>query len=436
MTDEQMDARLQRAGEAWRASNDATVATTHVPTDVETLAVPPARKPPRVRRTGLLASAAVVAAALVAGGTFLVANLSSGDGPPATVEAGPISLAGTTWNLVGVTDANGDDVPVAGKATLFIDDSGHLNGSDGCNSISGDVDISGATIDFGHGLATTEIACPNEVSATAEHVDALVSGDVTWSIGDDKLTLSKDGVGSLIYTRSGGANTALGSLVGHTWTLQGIEHNTSSGGSASGSSSMSDISVTFDKIGGITIKHRCYTNQGDVKIGDGTFDISNVTLETAIPCTSPTDPDEDRTNSTVDDLLTGSVQWRVQGDQLQITKDSTTLDFTGSASSEPQQPQLDGTSWTLLHDRRIVLTFFGGIDYRLNTSCHAYTGHAKIGGGTMTLYGQRDLGGADCLNTNVEQVKTFLQSGEAKWSITDGTLVIAKDKTEIDFSAS
>jgi heat shock protein HslJ len=558
MTDERMDARLRSAGEAWRAA-DAQAATIDAG-QVETLTAPAPRKPHR--RTGLLASAAVVAAAIVAGGAFLISNIGSDSGRPNQIEAGPSGLTGTTWVLDSITDANGNDVPVAGKAAFQIDASDHLSGADGCNAISGDVGISSDTISFGNGLATTEIACVDDnATATAQQVDAMLSGDVTWSINNDALTLSKagagtlvyravpdeatstdpsdligvtwtlttiedgtgpdgvaksvsgtsdlriadavaglmllnggcneykvdvgagtiditggdistqdcaqpqpdldavravltghvtwviegdqltitkDGVGALVYTRSGGGGSGdkagLVALIGHTWTLQGIEHNTSSGGSGGGSSSMSDIKVTFGKDGRITIKHRCYTNVGKAQIGATSVDISGVTLETAIPCTSPTDPNEDQTNSTVDDLLTGSVQWQLSDGQLQLTKGDTTLDFAATASDQPLT-KLDGTTWRLADDPQVTLTFNGGIDYRLETGCNAYTGRAKVANDTVTLYGQKDVGGLDCLHSDAERVRQFLESGAAKWSITDGTLVLAKDGTKLTFTA-
>ncbi|HZC72931.1 MAG TPA: META domain-containing protein [Jatrophihabitans sp.] len=551
MTDEQMDARLRRTGEAWRAAEAPTAAG--VATRVETLAVAPTRKPPRSRRFGLLASAAVVAAALVAGGGFLVANLGS-DGGPTPIESGPLSLTGTNWALVGITDAAGHDVPVAGNPTLGIDDSNHVGGTDGCNKFGGDVTVDGAVIRFG-ALEISAMACPDDqVTATAEQVDATLSGDVTWSTSNDELTLSKadvgtliyrsvpsedtstdpndligsdwalttiergataastpavvftfgadgvrdsadnaagarisagtitfttrwtnglttsadqglspsdsqfvygrlltghvtwvvegdqlkitkDGVGALIYAPSGGGKADLASLLGHTWTLNGIEHQTAAGGSASGSSSMSDITITFDKVARITIKHRCYTDKGKVQVGDSTLDIRGITPDGTVPCTSPTDPNENRTNSTVDRILTGSVQWQITNGQLQITKGDTTLDFSDAGTPEQQQPQLSGTLWKLTNDSQVTLIFDGGISYRLETGCHTYTGHAKIAGATMTLYDQRDQGGLDCLNLKAEQVRKLLESGEAAWSIQDGTLVLGRDGVKIEFSS-
>src|SRR3954468_9368224 len=97
MNDEQMDARLQQAGESWRAAT-ADVSVSAAP-EVHPLTPSGGSRTPR-RRTGLFASAAVVAAALVAGGSLLVANITRDDGNRGT-EMSTASLEGTVWGLVG-----------------------------------------------------------------------------------------------------------------------------------------------------------------------------------------------------------------------------------------------------------------------------------------------------------------------------------------------
>ena len=200
MTDEQMDARLQRAGEAWRAAS-VPVAEAAAESHVETLMISSTGGPRRPRRTGLFASAAIVVAALVAGGALLIANIGSG-GDRQTSAGGTVDLVGTPWTLTAIADANGDDVPVAGDAVLAFGPDSRFKGNDGCNGIGGRAHVSGSTIDFGK-VATTEVKClDDQVAATAEHVDAILSGKVTWAIDSDRLTLTKPGTGTLVYRAS------------------------------------------------------------------------------------------------------------------------------------------------------------------------------------------------------------------------------------------
>ena len=228
------------------------------------------------------------------------------------------ALVGTPWLLAAIKDANGADVPVAGNGAFSIDADGHLKGNDGCNVMTGDVQIGDTTVDFGAGLAITEMACSGDnVMTTAQHVDAVLQGQVTWSIDGDELTLHKDGVGTLVF-RAGGSDSQTGPpLVNTTWTLTTIEN----GANGTASSVGTEVTVVFDGDGHVTITHRCYTDQADADIAKGTLDISHKQLQQAIPCTSPTDPNENETNSIVDDVLSGQSTWTIDQRQLTITKD-------------------------------------------------------------------------------------------------------------------
>ena len=201
MTDDQMDGRLQRAGEAWRAVSPP-VAEMPDESHVQTLMISSTGRPRRARRAGLIASAAIVAAALVAGGALLIANIGSGGNRHTPAGAGSVGLVGTPWRLTAITDANGNDVSVAGDAALALAPDNRFKGSDGCNGMGGEALVSGSTIEFGN-VAMTQANClGDQVTATAGHVDAVVSGKVTWAIDSDRLTLTKAGTGTLVYDAS------------------------------------------------------------------------------------------------------------------------------------------------------------------------------------------------------------------------------------------
>src|SRR4051794_25466426 len=155
MTDEQMDARLRAAGEAWRTANDRPTAMpavdTAIPTvdtampavdtanaavDPATLLAPAATRSPRRHRAALLASAAVVATALVAGGAFLLGRTSD-DKHRVTNTDDAATLQGTTWRLLGY---DGDQRRVNSTATLYVDRHGQFVADDSCNLITGKVD--------------------------------------------------------------------------------------------------------------------------------------------------------------------------------------------------------------------------------------------------------------------------------------------------------
>src|SRR4051794_12448132 len=134
MTDDEMDARLTAAGAAWRAATDPPTFT--APTDQPDALLSPAARPRRSgHRFALLASAAVVAAALVVGGLFALRG--TGDGNRSADQA--VALEGTVWKLLGYDDHSFPD----STSTLYIGKGGALVADDTCNLLTGKVEIDG-----------------------------------------------------------------------------------------------------------------------------------------------------------------------------------------------------------------------------------------------------------------------------------------------------
>jgi len=252
-------------------------------------------------------------------GFALIFQLTNPNPPPPDVPSTP-SLINTPWTLVTVTDADGTAIPVAGSGAFSIDANGHLKGNDGCNAMSGDVQLGDQTIDFGGGLAITEMACSDDnVMTTAQHVDAVLQGSVEWNIDGDQLTLHKAGVGTLVY-RGGSSDSLAGPpLDNTTWTLTTIEEP---GANGTASSVVTQVTVVFDDAGHVTITHRCYTDQADADAAKGTLDISNKHLQNAVPCpATQNQAQEQQENQIVDDVLSGHSTWTIDENGLQISKD-------------------------------------------------------------------------------------------------------------------
>jgi len=251
-------------------------------------------------------------------GFALVFQRDDPNAPP--VYPPPPSLIGSAWTLITINDADGNDVQVAGSGSLSIGTDGSLKGNDGCNAMSGDVQLADQTIDFGGGLAITEMACPDDVMTTAQHVDAVLQGSVEWNIDGDRLTLTKDGVGTLVYQAGDSNPPTLAAIVGPTWQLTTIEDGTGPNGTAS--SVVTEVTVVFDKDGQATISHRCYVDKAAVQIGSDTLDISQNHAVSSIPCAAtPTQQQEQDENQVVDDVLSGQVTWKIDAAGLRISKD-------------------------------------------------------------------------------------------------------------------
>lgn len=120
------------------------------------------------RRTST--SAAIAAAALGFG--LLLTGCASN-----STDSGDAGFVGT-WG----------DTSASSSPSLVIEEGGSFSGTDGCNSLTGQYEVSGDTIDFGS-VATTLMAC--------EGVDTWLNGLSTGKVSGDSLEIS-DADGNVI----------------------------------------------------------------------------------------------------------------------------------------------------------------------------------------------------------------------------------------------
>jgi heat shock protein HslJ len=361
-----------------------------------------------------------------------------GDPHPAPDPNQPPSLTGTPWNLVTAKDAAGNDVRVAGAGSFQIDADGHVTGNDACNYLSGDARIVDGTIEFPDGLAVTEMACLDDgVMATAKLVDSILNGTLQWSVDANRLTLHRDGAGTLVY--QGGTppttSTDPADLIGTDWTLTTIETGTGPDGAARSANDGAALRIVGNRV---NVDGVCMIL--DVQVGAGSLTVGSQDYSTA-SCIAPLAEDLEA----VRNVLVGDTTWQITDGQLTITKDGVgALVYTRRAHASG----LSGTPWTFTSiqtenansgsgsgspEKNVVLTIRNAGHYRLETGCHVYEGTATVSGQTVTFSNQRDLGGDDCLNTFAQQLVDFLD-GTMTSSIVDGTLTLAKGNTTATFT--
>jgi heat shock protein HslJ len=109
-------------------------------------------------------------------------------------EANPdIEVEGTTWVVTGTVATQAiSSVPADSMATLTITD-GTAAVNTGCNTGSGTVEVTDTTMTFGP-LATTRMACPDDVMALETSVVSVLDGEVTYEISGVTMSIRK-GVG-------------------------------------------------------------------------------------------------------------------------------------------------------------------------------------------------------------------------------------------------
>ncbi len=111
-------------------------------------------------------------------------------------------IEGTTWEVTGTVANQGvSSVPADPKATITITD-GNVAVDAGCNTGSGTVEVTETTLTFGP-IATTRMACPEDVMALETSVLQTLSGTVDYAIhGDTMLMTTENGDGLQLAVQS------------------------------------------------------------------------------------------------------------------------------------------------------------------------------------------------------------------------------------------
>jgi heat shock protein HslJ len=116
--------------------------------------------------------------------------------------AGPaLNVTGQEWSLKYYVDTGSYEHDGHSAARLRIDD-GTVHASDLGNELTGRATVSDFTIDFTD-IHTTAQACQDPTSdSETEVIDHVLSGSVSYQIITDRLIVSNNGRGQLIYTPS------------------------------------------------------------------------------------------------------------------------------------------------------------------------------------------------------------------------------------------
>lgn len=98
-----------------------------------------------------------------------------------------VPLTGTTWR-VEMLGPEAAVITAASKTALRIDPDGHVSGSTGCNSFSGQATIDGSALTFSP-LATTRRACDPPVMETETAILHALEDTRTWAMDGKYLGL-------------------------------------------------------------------------------------------------------------------------------------------------------------------------------------------------------------------------------------------------------
>ncbi|MFO1407832.1 MAG: META domain-containing protein [Steroidobacteraceae bacterium] len=163
----------------------------------------------------------------------------------ASAAATPTSLDGTAWVLAKLGDAPAPDVP----AVTLAFQGGRVSGTDGCNRYTGTYRSEGAGLALGADLASTKMACPDPVMATADAWNKALTTATGWRIVDGRLELLGSG-GKRLATLA--AQTS--NLAGTHWKATGINNGRQAVVSVLPGTT---VTIAFDANGGVAGSAGC-----------------------------------------------------------------------------------------------------------------------------------------------------------------------------------
>jgi heat shock protein HslJ len=418
MTDDQMDARLRRAGEMWRAAEPSAPMANGPAEDHPIAAV---ERPRRAHRIGLLASAAVVVAALIAGGAFVVGGFG-GNGSDKTT--GAAALKGTVWRLVGYDH---QQQQTNSLSTFYISDEGRLVADDSCTVVVASARTDGGRLQLGT-VESRYVGCADAVgSLTFDRGLATLTSHPAWSVDGKDLTISHGGDPTL-HLRAAPELVAPSAdrpvMPGAKWRLVQILAD-------DGDRKVYGSPTLEIKNGRLTASDGCNSLGGEVTV-DGRRLTTKELASTAIGCTSQVG----LSAAVIDGVLGGGPTWYIGANQLNLVKKgvgSLVYDWVPDDDIAVAAASMTGRKWVLASVAGVPAAAPAtlAVDAHGHATgtdgCEDLEAEATFGAGTVTLTGIPDRPPPGCTGTGADQASTidsFLSQKPALWSVRDGRLII------------
>jgi len=240
--------------------------------------------------------------------------------PPVTSESPP--FFGTIW--IGNTIA-GKPVQEGYVITVQFDNEGRLSGFDGCNTFSTGYSVEGANLSVDQTMASTKIACAENVMAQADAFTNALLATTSYQLGDGVLVLNQANTSGLTFLGQTNA------LVKTSWIVTGYNN----GNEAVVSPILeTELSITFGDDGTISGSSGCNTFSGQYGLSGQSITISPLAT-TLMACIEPEGIGEQETAFL--NALQGVAAWQIQGNQLSLrTKDDALAITAIDSSTSPQ----------------------------------------------------------------------------------------------------
>lgn len=243
-------------------------------------------------------------------GLLLVGAVACGDDtPPADTAAELANPAGTTYLLA---EASGVEIPEASAFQLAFTDT-EMSGSGGCNTMSGPYTIENSKL-VAPNLAVTQIGCAEDLMAFDDTVAAFLSSSPGIVIASDVMTLQSS---DITMTFREAAPVVDSPLEGTTWTVTGTVQ-----GDATQSLDTDPATMVMND-GVADVFAGCNSGTVDYTIDGATITFGQLVL-TRMAC----DEVATQLENTVVAVLTGTVEYDIEGTKLTIFQGTDGLTFT------------------------------------------------------------------------------------------------------------
>jgi heat shock protein HslJ len=213
-------------------------------------------------------------------------------------------LADTSWVVDQLGDQSGSAIR---SLTLTFGGGGRINGHDGCNVFSGDVQVSDTTIRVGGKLIGTMMACPDDVEARARAYRSALLEAVRYRMQDGKLEMI-DRAGQVLIVLA----PALTTLGGTDWIL--ISYNNGKQ-AVVGLIAGTKITARFGEDGRITGHAGCNGYFASYKVTGQRMAIGPP-ASTRKACAEPAGVMEQETLYLL--ALASAAEYRISGDRLEL----------------------------------------------------------------------------------------------------------------------
>ncbi len=275
----------------------------------------------RVTHKAVIGSAAAVIALglLSACGDEKAGGSGSGSGAgKSSVAPGP-DLTGVQWGVQSITVGGKKAEPPRGGAYFEINKDGQVQGTFGCNSFSGRVDLSGGTLKVGS-LTRTEMYCGDDFE---DRAFSVFEGKLTARAAGDDVTLTSGEGDSITLEKVEPAP-----LIGTEWQVTGLIE----GETAMSLPKAAKAHLTFDKDGRVSGNLGCNNFHAKATVhknGTITLGLAGVTL---MNC-----PDDDvmKTEATLMKLFDGEAEYKITHRALSLTRSG--IGLSASAASAGQE---------------------------------------------------------------------------------------------------